>query len=169
MNSIFPASPFFVRSYHSSRLVLFALVVLAVVSVPRPAASERKFSLIGTWEHTEATFYRTVTFNPNGTTYGKIVGVNSVSEMRGTYKATGASSWVGQIQTYRMCGSGGACGSCPRRLGDSRFVNGCDSAKIWGITPGVNMETNVQMQGPDTFVINGVTWRRVHCPLKPFC
>jgi hypothetical protein len=89
--------------------------------------------------------------------------------MRGTYKATGASSWVGQIQTYRMCGSGGACGSCPRRLDDSRFVNGCDSAKNWGITPGAKEKTSVQMKGPDTFVINGVTYRRVHCPAKPFC
>jgi hypothetical protein len=156
------------RYFHNSCFALFVLAVLAV-SFSDSAVAGQKFALIGTWEHTEATFYRTVTFKPNGTTYSKIVGVNSISEMRGTYKATGASSWVGQIQTYRMCGSGGACGSCPRRPGDSRFNNGCESAKIWGITPGVNEKTSVQMQGPDTFVINGVTWRRVHCPSKPFC
>lgn len=147
---------------------LFALVALAL-SFAGPAVAEGRFALLGTWEHTEATFYRTVTFYPNGTTYGRIVGVNSVSDMRGTYKATGASSWDGQIQTYRSCASGGSCGSCPRRLGDSRYSNGCESAKIWGITPGVNRKTSVQMQGPDTFVINGITFRRVHCPSKPFC
>jgi hypothetical protein len=167
--SIFIVFSLFGRHFYKSCFALFALVALAL-SFTVSAFAEQKFALIGTWEHTEKTVYLTITFNPNGTCYGKIGGVNSISQWRGTYQATGASSYILQVQTFRECSSGGACGSCPRRLGDSRFSNGCNSAQIWGIIPGEKTKHSPQMQGPDQFVAKtGATWCRVHCPAKPFC
>jgi hypothetical protein len=92
---------FFNRYFHSSRIALFALVVLSIASVTCPAAAEQNFALIGTWQHVQKDSITTLVFNPNGTFHTKIdiaSGGSGHKMWRGTYKATSASSWVITVQ-----------------------------------------------------------------------
>jgi hypothetical protein len=171
---------FFINRYlHSSRIALFALVVLAVVSVPCPAAAEQGFALIGTWEHTERATREilvdtsTIVFKPNGTFTGKWTIkpdparrdlAPGVITWRGTYSSTGASSWVATVQAYKSCEmKTGSCYSCPKQQGDGRGGrNACAEAKKYGLPVGVPIKNSAKMQGPDTFVTGaGDTFRRV--------
>jgi hypothetical protein len=161
----------FDRPFHTSRIslriALFALAALAVVSVAGPAVAREGFALIGTWQHTDRTGIQVYAFNPDGTFYGQldIPPANGTGSGRiqwqGSYRATGVSSHVSQVQVFRFCASGGGCSSCPPARGEMPGGNGCALAYNMGLTPGVQQQTSVQMQGPNQYVAGGSTFRRV--------
>jgi hypothetical protein len=161
-----------IHRFHSSRIspriALFALTVFAVVSAASPLVAQQQFSLIGAWRHTESAtkdspaFTTTLVFKPDGTFDAqtliaprpKLVG--TIVKWWGRYRATGATSWVGQLQFYQACSSGGACASCP---GDERT---CRFAQALGMEFGVQKPDRVRMQGPNKFIDkNGKRWFRV--------
>jgi hypothetical protein len=163
---LFLSASFFDRSFHSSRIALFALVVLAVVSVACPAASAQGFALMGTWLHSEppatpqtgAQSWMQV-FRPDGTYFyqvmiaprGRMVG--TVIKRWSTYKATGASSFVFKNKAFERCASGGtACARCPGTWCRQNPMG-------WDI--GVQHSDSVKLQGPNQFRDQfGQTWTR---------
>jgi hypothetical protein len=144
---------------------LLSLVIFAVVLVAGFAVAEQGFALIGTWQHVQKDSVTTLVFYSNGTFHTKIdiaSGGSGHKLWRGTYRATGASSWVAYVQAYQFCGAlAGSCNSCPRQRGDLLVGNGCARAKEEGLPIGVPLKRSAHMQGPDTFVIDGTTFRRV--------
>jgi hypothetical protein len=177
--------PFFIvfsllgRHFQKSCVALFTLVVLMAALLAGTAVAEQGFALIGTWEHKgkatrEITVdTSTVVFKPDGTFTTTWTVVPSpgqrdlapgVSTWRGTYRATGKSSWVATVKSYQNCEKKtGSCNSCPRQRGDGRgYKNACANAKKVGLPVGVPKKNSVQMQGPDTYVTDsGDTFRRV--------
>ncbi len=145
------------------RIAFLALVVLACMFISGPAIARQGFLLVGTWENTirsgPAPGVAMVTFNADGTfhshrTYPK---ANLYVKWWGTYRATGASSWVSRIQVVQDC-RGLACLSCPPGPGGDC----CAAARAAGMPPGVPLKRSVQMQGPTQFVDQlGQSWQRV--------
>jgi hypothetical protein len=153
-------------------IALFTLIALSAVLIAGSAVAEQRFALIGTWEHTDKNGVSTIAFNPDGTFNSKTcvgTGANGqgsgCAQWRGKYRATGASSWAAQVQSFRNCASGGGCNSCPRSRGDLPGPGnyGCEIAKnLFGITLGVRMNQSWQMQGANQGADrSGQTWRRV--------
>jgi hypothetical protein len=150
-------------------IALFTLIVLAVVSVVGLAVAQQGFALIGTWQQVQKDSVQTVVFNPDETFYGTMDvapgagGTGSGrTQWRGVYRATGASSWVAEVQFFQMCASGGGCSSCPPSRGELPGGNGCALAQYMGLTPGTRHEQGWQMQGPNQGVDQGRnTWRRI--------
>jgi hypothetical protein len=174
--SVFILFRLFVRHFNKSRIsggiAILTLVALIAFSVASLAVAQQGFALMGTWQHTEKSFFSTVTFNPDGTFQSKYcVGTGAsgqgsgCAQWRGIYRATGASSWVAQVQAFQNCASGGGCNSCPRSRGDLPAPGnyGCDIAKsLFGLTIGTQMKQGWQMQGQNQYVDEqGQMWRRV--------
>jgi hypothetical protein len=176
-NDIFIRFSLLARHCYKYCFILFALLVL-VVLFKGSAIAETGFALIGTWEHTAGATREilvdtsTIVFDPNGTFTGKWTIkpdparrdlAPGVSTWRGTYKPIGMSSWVATVQSFQNCEKKtGSCNSCPRQRGDGRgYKHTCANAKKLGLPVGVPKKSSAQMQGPDTFVLNGMTFHRV--------
>jgi hypothetical protein len=150
-------------------MAIFALVVLASISVAGSAVAQEGFALIGTWQQVQKDSVQTVVFNPDGTFFGEMDvapgagGTGSGrTQWRGVYRATGASSWVAQVEFFEMCASGGSCSSCPPGRGEMPGGNGCLLAQYMGLTPGARLEQGWQMQGPNQGLDQSRnTWRRI--------
>jgi hypothetical protein len=155
-------------------LHIFAIVLLIVVTaffVTVPAFAQQGFAMLGTWQSTTKDGVLTVAFNgdgmfttrscwppgPGGTGSG-------CATWRGKYRATGASSWVSQANTFQSCASGGGCNSCPRSRGDLPGPQnyGCDIMKsMFGISLNTQNNETMKMQGPNQALDTaGRTWRR---------
>jgi hypothetical protein len=150
-------------------IALFALLVLAAVSVTGPAVAEQGFALIGTWQHTDKEGVKTNSFNRDGTFFaqwdfppGQGGTGSGRAKWQGIYRATGASSLAYQVRVFQSCASGGSCISCPPGRGELPGSNGCALAKYYGLTPGEWHEQSMQMQGANQYVDQyRQTWRRI--------
>jgi hypothetical protein len=131
--------------------------------------AEQGFALIGTWQHTDKEGVQSTSFNGDGTFFtqwdfppGQGGTGSGRAQWHGTYRATGASAWTGQVRVFKSCASGGTCVSCPPGRGEFPGSNGCALAQHYGLAPGKASSTSWQMQGANQAVDSyGRTWRRI--------
>jgi hypothetical protein len=137
------------------------------VSVAGSAVARERWPLLGTWQTSQAAskagpaFTRTTVINADGTFSAQRTNSPgpkgkgaSVIRWRGTYRITSPTSIVAEPKTFQACASDGACVDCP---GNEKA---CALAKAMGVAPGAHNAFSFEMQGPDRFVANGVTWSR---------
>jgi hypothetical protein len=159
----------FVRPFQKHRISLFILVVLGVLSFTSSAIAQQGFSLLGVWQQSAQTGVQTLTFNPDGTFNCQMAippGPNGQGSgffrWWGRYKATGAASYIFQVQTFQLCPSGTACSHCPPQRGDIPGNNVCQLARSMNVEVGVQKQVSVQMQGANQYADQvGQTWRRL--------
>jgi hypothetical protein len=157
------------RKFHiARRIAILVFAALAVGSVAGSAVAQQGFALIGAWRHSEPAtqstpaFTITQVFNADGKFNVQemiaprpgMVGV--VTKWLGSYRATGATSFVYQVQAWQSCSSGGACQSCPGTQ------QACILDQQGGVEPGIQKQASVQMRGPNQIIDQyGQAWFRV--------
>jgi hypothetical protein len=145
-----------------------ALIVLAAVLPTGLADAQQGFALVGTWQQVQKDSVTTLVFRPDGTYQGTTDVAPGAggsgsgrAQWRGTYRPTGTSSYIVQIQFFQMCASGGGCSSCPPSRGELPGSNGCALAQYMGLAPGVQPERSCKMQGYNQCSDAGGQWRRI--------
>jgi hypothetical protein len=151
------------------RIARVTLLVLPIALFAGTAVAEERFSLIGTWEYSEAgtpdnpANTQTQTFWRDGRYVGKWTisplparqVIFTVVNWRGNYRITGATTITYMVQALQRCAMG-SCVNWP--YGD----NLSKLAKDMGIEPGVQHQGYFQPKGPNRFVdSSNRTWRRV--------
>jgi hypothetical protein len=139
---------------------IFILLAIATVSVAGTALAEQGFSLIGTWEAPAPEATMSFTLNPNGTFYAQYCTAGRYGsgcvQWRGTYRATGVSSYSYITQAFQGAGQ-----SCPPQRGELPGSNGCGLAQSMGVRVGKQQEASYQMQSQYQIVDSaGTKWRR---------
>jgi hypothetical protein len=156
----------------SLKFLKTGILGLGALIVVNSAFAQQEFALVGVWQRTDNNGVMTIAFNPDHTFLTRFAnppaanGMGSgMSQWRGQYRPTSASSWIAKIVAIQICASGGGCNSCPASPQDLPAPPnyGCEMAKAaFGITLGVQEEQGWKLQAPNQAVDQwGGTWRRI--------